>query len=277
MTAPRREMAPPALSVRLGRTEADRRAAQALRHLCFREARGLPPRPGGLDCDRHDAACLHLLIERAGRLVATARLRPMADGRGVADSYAAERYDLSRLSGYAHPLMEVGRLCVRPGEETAAVLRLAWGAMTALALAQGVRMLFGCSSFEGTDPAPHRAAFAYLARHHPAPEALAPLPRAAERIPLEGPEEIGRAEALRAIPSLLRGYLAMGGWVSDHAVVDRRMRTLHVFTAVEAARLPPARARALAALAAGLGGIGGMGKIGGIGAIGGIGEIDGIA
>ena len=43
-------------------------------------------------------------------------------------------------------------------------------------------------------------------------------------------------------------YLAMGGWVSDHAVVDRDLHTLHVFTGVEIARIPAARARLLRAL-----------------------------
>ena len=31
----------------------------------------------------------------------------------------------------------------------------------------------------------------------------------------------------------------MGGWVSDHAVRDPGLGTLHVFTAVEIARIPP--------------------------------------
>ena len=35
------------------------------------------------------------------------------------------------------------------------------------------------------------------------------------------------------MPPLLRTYLLMGGWVSDHAVVDRHMDTLHVFTGLE--------------------------------------------
>ena len=35
----------------------------------------------------------------------------------------------------------------------------------------------------------------------------------------------------------------MGGWVSDHAVVDRQMNTLHVFTGLEIAAIPrPAKA-----------------------------------
>jgi L-ornithine Nalpha-acyltransferase len=59
------------------------------------------------------------------------------------------------------------------------------------------------------------------------------------------------AAAMAQMPPLLRTYLAMGGWVSDHAVLDRDLDTLHVFTAVEIAAIPPARARALREIAGG--------------------------
>ena len=51
------------------------------------------------------------------------------------------------------------------------------------------------------------------------------------------------------MPPLLRSYLAMGGWVSDHAVVDPVLRTMHVFTGVEIGTIPPARQRLLRATA----------------------------
>ncbi|MEO1611738.1 MAG: ornithine-acyl-ACP acyltransferase, partial [Pseudomonadota bacterium] len=47
------------------------------------------------------------------------------------------------------------------------------------------------------------------------------------------------------MPPLLRTYLMMGGWVSDHAVVDNDLNTLHVFTGLEIKRVPKARARLL--------------------------------
>jgi putative hemolysin len=50
------------------------------------------------------------------------------------------------------------------------------------------------------------------------------------------------------MPPLLRSYLAMGGWVSDHAVVDRDLGTLHVFTGLEIGAIPAARARQLRAV-----------------------------
>ena len=54
---------------------------------------------------------------------------------------------------------------------------------------------------------------------------------------------------MRHMPPLLRTYLMMGGWVSDHAVIDRQMGTLHVFTGVEIRAIPAARQRLLRALA----------------------------
>ena len=48
-----------------------------------------------------------------------------------------------------------------------------------------------------------------------------------------------------AMPPLLRSYLVMGGWVSDHAVVDRQLDTLHVFTGLEIGAIPAARQRLL--------------------------------
>jgi len=41
----------------------------------------------------------------------------------------------------------------------------------------------------------------------------------------------------------------MGGWVSDHAVVDPEMGTLHVFTGVEIRAIPATRKRLLRAVA----------------------------
>ena len=55
--------------------------------------------------------------------------------------------------------------------------------------------------------------------------------------------------ALKAMPPLLRSYLTMGGWVSDHAVVDRELDTLNVFTGLEIATIPEARARSIRASA----------------------------
>jgi len=109
-------------------------------------------------------------------------------------------------------------------------------------------LLFGCSSFQGSDPDRHRQALALL-RGHLAPTDKRPGRKAREVFDLTTLPAVDARQGLLAMPSLLRTYLAMGGWVSDHAVIDRTLDTLHVFTAVEIDRIPAARARALRAIA----------------------------
>ena len=60
---------------------------------------------------------------------------------------------------------------------------------------------------------------------------------------------VATPEGQAMLPQLLRAHLSMGGWVSDHAVVDRDLGTSHVFTCVEIDAMPPARTRTLSALA----------------------------
>lgn len=232
---------------RLAESDEDVLAAQRLRHLCFVSARGLDT-TGGLDRDRHDATARHMLVSDAdGTLVCCWRMQVFASGAGLADSYAAGFYDLTRLAAYAAPMVEMGRFCLHPDRHDPDILRVAWGAMTRLVDAEGVGLMFGCSSFLGADPARHAPALRHLGQRHVAPERWAPLPLADETVALSDLPPV-RPDPAR-VPPLLRTYLLMGGWISDHAVIDRALDTLHVLTAVEVGAVPPARARALRELA----------------------------
>jgi len=113
-------------------------------------------------------------------------------------------------------------------------------------------MLFGCSSFHGTETETYLDAFAMLRERHLAPRRWWPRVKApavfrfAQRLRRHKPD---LKLAMRHMPPLLRTYLLMGGWVSDHAVIDRHLNTLHVFTGVEIGAIPPTRKRLLRALA----------------------------
>jgi len=117
----------------------------------------------------------------------------------------------------------------------------------------GIRMLFGCSSFHGTEAEAYLDAFALLSERHLAPRRWLPRVKAPDVVRfargiarLQPPD---RQRGLRLLPPLLRTYLIMGGWVSDHAVVDRDLGTLHVFTGLEIGAVPDGRARLLRAVA----------------------------
>ncbi len=207
-------------------------------------------REGG---DGHDAACRHVLIEEVAtsRAVGTFRALPLVDGSRIQASYSARHYGLDALGASRAPMMEVGRFCIAPRGRDPDILRLAWGAITCMVERHGVEMLFGCASFRGTDAGVYGEAFALLEARHLAPARWRPRVKAPRVVSLA--RAAGRAvdlrRAMEKMPPLLRTYLAMGGRVSDHAVVDEEMDTLHVFTGVEVGAIPPARQRLLRAVA----------------------------
>ncbi|MDU8926807.1 GNAT family N-acyltransferase [Alisedimentitalea sp. MJ-SS2] len=233
-------------NARLSRNAADIAAAQALRHRAFFGG-------NGVDRDRFDGTCLHLLVDKreTGQTVACCRILPLEAGQ-IGESYSAQYYELSALESFDGRMLEIGRFCLLPGEDNPDILRIAWGALAAYVADKKVKMLFGCSSFEGTDAARYMDAFALLKARHLAPERWLPRVKAPRvfRFATQLVETPDLQLGMQRMPPLLRTYLMMGGWVSDHAVVDRQMGTLHVFTGLEIAAIPPARKRLLRAVAA---------------------------
>lgn len=238
-------------AARFAETPEDIARAQRLRYLAF-IARRLPPgetpSADARDADDYDARCRHVLVEeqRSGTLVCCFRILPFARGSEIGQSYSAQFYELDALRDYPGRMVEMGRFCMHPAWHDPDILRVAWGAMTRIVDAEGVEMLFGCSSFMGTEAEAYMDAFALLRERHLAPRRWLP------RVKAPAVFRFGRLlrrrkpdpkRAMLGMPPLLRTYLMLGGWVSDHAVVDRQLGTLHVFTGLEIKAIPPARAR----------------------------------
>ena len=238
---------------RLAETPADLEAAQRLRYLAFVVETGAEPCADGLDADDYDEICHHMLVEdqRTGALVCCFRMLHLTSGSEISRSYAAQYYDLAALEAYAGTMVEMGRFCIHPDLTDPDILRVAWGAMTRYVDDTGVEMLFGCSSFRGIDAQEYFDAFALLKERHLGPKRWLPKVKAPNvfRFAARLRRKPDAKLAMRRMPPLLKTYLMMGGWVSDHAVVDAQMNTLHVFTGVEIAAIPPARKKLLRAVA----------------------------
>lgn len=228
---------------RLAGAPADMAACLALRSTVFRPGNSVG------DEDEFDAACEHMLIERIEdrALMGCFRFLFVASGPEVDQSYSAQFYELSALRAFDGPMIEMGRFCIQPGLHDPDILRVAWGAMAEVVRTRRAELLFGCSSFEGTDIKQYHDAFAVLRDRHIAPKRW--LPRIKAPRVFEYARRLRKTAdpkaAMRVMPPLLKTYLAMGGWVSDHAVVDRDLGTLHVFTGVEIQAIPPARRRSI--------------------------------
>ncbi len=231
-------------TVQQANSPAERASIHALRALCF----GVPD---PFDVDGYDDRCTHFVIKdtASGTTVCCYRLLAVRASH-LSHSYAAQFYDLSTLSTYSGLMMELGRFCVHPDWNDPDIVRLAWAALTDMVDSQDVQMLFGCSSFDGIEKAAHLDAFAMLKARHLAPDGWRPGIKAPDvyRFADEVQHAPDAKRATAAMPPLLRTYLMMGGWVSDHAVVDHEMNTLHVFTGLEIGKIPENRKRLLRAL-----------------------------
>jgi putative hemolysin len=234
---------------RFAREDTEIAAAQELRFRTFRGHQG----ETGQDADAIDDIALHVLIEdtRENVLAGTFRLLPLKDGSEIGRSYSAQYYELSALEAFDGPIVEMGRFCIAPEYQgDADILRVAWGAMTRYVDDNGVELLCGCSSFSGTEADDYMDAFALLKERHIAPKRWLPsikAPRVFQFAKTLARRKPDLKLAQKKMPPLLRSYLVMGGWVSDHAVVDNDLNTLHVFTGLEIKGIPPARARLLRA------------------------------
>ncbi|PWL34616.1 GNAT family N-acyltransferase [Marivita sp. XM-24bin2] len=197
------------------------------------------------DTDRFDDTCLHgCVLSGTGAVQVAFRARLLHDPRAMSDSYTGQNYDLSPLRAVQGPFLELGRFCQADGRTDTTALRLAWAAIGVLVDQEDVRMMIGCSSFPKADPATHHAPLAVLRARHLGPSALRPGRRSKHAIDLpKGPAPHA------TLPPLLRSYLGMGGWVGDHAVLDRDLDRLHVFTGLSIEAIPEPRKARLRAVA----------------------------
>jgi putative hemolysin len=237
------------LEVRLARDAAEIDAAQALRYRVFYEEMAARPTPEMAarrrDFDRFDAWCEHLLVldhklgEGAQAVVGTYRLLR----RSVADRnegfYSATEFDIAKLIAIPGELLELGRSCVDARYRTRPTMQLLWSGIASYIFRHDVRVMFGCASLPGTDPAAVAAALSYLHHYHLAPAEICPraLPEryvAMDRLPANRVNAADATAALDAravlagLPPLIKGYLRLGGLVGDGAVIDREFNTIDV-------------------------------------------------
>jgi L-ornithine Nalpha-acyltransferase len=233
------------LRLRLAETAAEVEAAQSLRYRIFYESMAARPTPEMAavrrDFDSFDDYCDHLLVFDTRRgdgpeaVIGTYRVmrRSAAEERG--QFYSADEFDISNLLAYPGEILELGRSCIDAAYRTGTTMQLLWRGIAEYGLAYRIELMFGCASLPGTDPDRLTVPLSYLYHHHLAPPALRPwaLPEryvAMNRVP---PDGIVPRRALQMLPPLIKGYLRLGGFVGDGAVVDRQFGTTDVCIVVK--------------------------------------------
>jgi putative hemolysin len=231
--------------VRLAGSRAEIEAAQALRYRVFYEEMQAKPTPEVVatkrDFDSFDEVCDHLLVldRRRGdgpeSIVGTYRLIRRSAAAQMGRFYSSAEYDIQKMIDYPGEVLELGRSCIARDARNTATMQMLWRGIALYAYHYDIRVMFGCASFPGTDPAQHAQAMSYLHHHHLAPPDIRVRALAHRYVKMDMLERdsYDARKAMARVPPLIKGYLRLGGFVGDGAVIDQQFNTTDVFIVVK--------------------------------------------
>ncbi len=234
------------LQARIATDPADILASQELRYDVFYKemsAQGSPEIERlGRDFDTFDPVCDHLLAfdlappyraDGGFRVVGTYRLlrQDVADARG--GFYTASEFDMAPLQEkmrHGTRFLELGRSCTHRDYRTKPTIELLWKGIMAYVAMHNLDVMFGCASFEGTNPEDLAVPLSFLHYECRAPEDWRVHPVADRYIRMDRlpKDEVHLREALRALPPLIKGYVRAGAYIGEGAVVDHDFGTTDV-------------------------------------------------
>lgn len=231
--------------VRLAQTSAEVEAAQALRFRVFYEEMTAHASPEmqalRRDFDPFDDVCDHLLVldRRRGEgpegIVGTYRLIRRAAAAEMGRFYSSAEYDIQKMIDYPGEVLELGRSCIERDARNTATMQMLWRGIALYAYHYNIKVMFGCASLPGIDPEQHAQALSYLHHHHLAPPEIRvrALPNRYVRMDMLEPGSYDPRKAMARVPPLIKGYLRLGGFVGDGAVIDHEFNSTDVFIIVK--------------------------------------------
>jgi L-ornithine Nalpha-acyltransferase len=246
--------------VRFAQTPEEILTAQRLRYSVFYEEMSAVASPAmrasGLDSDRFDDACDHLIVvkdhERQskgrfalhdGDMVGTYRLLPQDKAWTCGGFYTQGEFDVAALlrKNPGKAFLELGRSCVLQQHRTRAIIDQLWQGIWNYVRLNRIDVMFGCASFPGADPAQHAGILNYLAVNHAPPEEwrARALPHRHVEMKSDKAGKLDARAAVKAIPPLIKGYLRLGCFIGDGAVVDTPFNTTDVLIILPVERINP--------------------------------------
>jgi putative hemolysin len=238
------------LEVRLARSGEEVKQAQRLRYRVFYEEMSAVANVramfSGRDRDPFDRICDHLLVldhdvVGAPEIVGTYRLLRQAVAEKRKGFYSAGEFDVGRLVARhaGRVFLELGRSCVLKPYRTKRTVELLWHGIWSYVRQHNVDVMIGCASLEGTDPRRLAPLLSFLRRYAPTPEAWRVTAQPGRGIALDNLEgdAVSEITVLRQLPPLIKGYLRLGAYVCEEAVIDWQFGTTDVFIVLPVERI----------------------------------------
>ncbi len=224
--------------VRFARDEADLERVLRLRFEVFNRELGEGLQESwrtGLDRDRFDAVCHHLMLIEAASdaVVGTYRLQTAEQARAGAGLYCAEEFELEPLAPIVARGIELGRACILREHRQGSALFALWRGVAAYLSWSRKRYLFGCCSLTSQDPRAGQALARRLER-----EGHLDRRYRVETRPAYACADDGTSGPEPALPKLFGTYLRYGARVVSGPALDREFQTIDWLVVLDARALP---------------------------------------
>jgi putative hemolysin len=247
--------------LRLAETAEDREAACRLRFKVFNIELGEGLQSSyrtGIDTDRFDLCCEHLLVEDksednpAKRIVGTYRMQTGETAARNLGYYSEQEFSFASYEPLRAGILELGRASIDREHRTPEVLTLLWRGIAQYATDMGLRYLVGCSSMNSQDPDEGWQMYRQLEHYRVSPE-FETAPTAAYACPIEQegahaqpspseksiPNSQATPPAQCKVPKLLKTYLAIGARIAGPPAWDREFGTIDFLTLLDLKTVSP--------------------------------------
>ncbi len=235
--------------LKLAVTKKEISKAQKLRYrVFFEEGHAIPDAYTRLrrrDICRFDSICDHLIVvDHASpkrKVVGCYRLLRQEVAQANGGFYSAQEFDIAPLLARHSDkrFLELGRSCVAAEYRGKRVLELLWRGLWLYASHHACDVMIGCASLPGSDANLHQGALAFLRDHAAAPAEWRASALPARRANVIAETQVEARRTLAALPPLVKGYLRVGAYFGDGAVIDREFGTTDVLVIVPMDRIDP--------------------------------------
>lgn len=225
------DAAPIQLEAKFTRKRKDILAAQKLRYRMFTEEYGAKIKSvRGIDKDRFDKHCLHLIVKDtcSKEIVGYTRVLTDSASRMTGGYYSESEFDISALRPFNGRTIEIGRTCIDPRYRNGATIGVLWSAIGRYLTDNHVRYLIGCGSISMADGGiaaqaimeKIRAKYFMDSRYHVRPYRSLTLP---QQSTVTNPK----------MPPLLKAYLSMGAKIAGEPYWDTDFNVADVFIVLD--------------------------------------------
>ena len=223
--------------VKLVHTKSELKKAQALRYSVFyKEKKAKPTLPKKLirlDYDKIDKFADHLIVvdkNTKNKVVGTYRLIRGDIAELFGGFYSSSEFNLENIiNNFQNKhILELGRSCVHQNYRNGSIMNLLWKAIAEYVKLFDIKVLIGCASFSGIDPLKYTEELSYLRVNFSLPKKFSIKSYDNNIYPAFklNDKNLNQLRTFAKLPPLIKGYLRVGGKVSDSFFVDHNFNTI---------------------------------------------------